>query len=197
MGVFMKKIMLICGLLASGFSFGSPLDYTIPMQVKGIDSMKMIQDANRLASINLENKIESEKTRIYQEGQGDPEKMLVLAKKSKLARWVVPYFQGQLNTQNINKSNNGSVNDSINREKLRQTCIDLGDAAKAAMQTRQRGVSIQDMYKTLEGQDEKFRVVIELIINDAFSVKLAKNESEVESIVSEFSNQVFRSCMSN
>ena len=167
------------------------------MQVKGIDSMKMIQDANRLASINLENKIESEKTRIYQEGQGDPEKMLVLAKKSKLARWVVPYFQGQLNTQNINKSNNGSVNDSINREKLRQTCIDLGDAAKAAMQTRQRGVSIQDMYKTLEGQDEKFRVVIELIINDAFSVKLAKNESEVESIVSEFSNQVFRSCMSN
>ena len=80
---------------------------------------------------------------------------------------------------------------------MRQTCTDLGGVAKTVMQTRQRGVSIQDMYKTLEGQDEKFRVVIELIINDAFSVKLAKNESEAGSIVSEFSNQVFRSCMSN
>ena len=192
----MKKLILICGLLASGFSSGNPLDHTIPMQVKGIDSMKMIQDANRLASINLENKIENEKTKIYQEGQSDPEKMLALAKKSKLARWVVPYFQDQLNIHNINKSSSTPTN-NLSREQMRQTCTDLGGVAKTVMQTRQRGVSIQDMYKTLEGQDEKFRVVIELIINDAFSVKLAKNESEAGSIVSEFSNQVFRSCMSN
>lgn len=192
----MKRLILMCGLLASGFSFGNPLDHTIPMQVKGIDSVKMIQDANKLARINLENKIENEKTKIYQEGQSDPEKMLALAKKSKLARWVVPYFQDQLNIQNINKSSSTPTN-SLSREQMRQTCTDLGDVAKTVMQTRQRGVSIQDMYKTLEGQDEKFRVVIELIINDAFSVKLAKNESEAASIVSEFSNQIFRSCMSN
>lgn len=192
----MKRLILMCGLFASGFSFGNPLDHTIPMQVKGIDSVKMIQDANKLARINLENKIENEKTKIYQEGQSDPEKMLALAKKSKLARWVVPYFQDQLNIQNINKSSSTPTN-SLSREQMRQTCTDLGDVAKTVMQTRQRGVSIQDMYKTLEGQDEKFRVVIELIINDAFSVKLAKNESEAGSIVSEFSNQVFRSCMSN
>lgn len=192
----MKRLILMCGLLTSGFSFGNPLDHTIPMQVKGIDSVKMIQDANKLARINLENKIENEKTKIYQEGQSDPEKMLALAKKSKLARWVVPYFQDQLNIQNINKSSSTPTN-SLSREQMRQTCTDLGDVAKTVMQTRQRGVSIQDMYKTLEGQDEKFRVVIELIINDAFSVKLAKNESEAGSIVSEFSNQVFRSCMSN
>ena len=192
----MKKLILILGVLASGFSFGGPLDHTIPMQVKGIDSVKMIQDANKLARINLENKIENEKTKIYQEGQSDPEKMLALAKKSKLARWVVPYFQDQLNIQNINKSSSTPTS-NLSREQMRQTCINLGDVAKTAMQTRQRGVSIQDMYKTLEGQDEKFRVVIELIINDAFSVKLAENESEAGSIVSEFSNQVFRSCMSN
>lgn len=192
----MKKLILILGVLASGFSFGGPLDHTIPMQVKGIDSVKMIQDANKLARINLENKIENEKTKIYQEGQSDPEKMLALAKKSKLARWVVPYFQDQLNIQNINKSSSTPTN-NLSREQMRQTCTNLGDVAKTAMQTRQRGVSIQDMYKTLEGQDEKFRVVIELIINDAFSVKLAENESEAGSIVSEFSNQVFRSCMSN
>lgn len=192
----MKKLILILGVLASGLSFGGPLDHTIPMQIKGIDSVKMTQDANKLARINLENKIENEKTKIYQEGQSDPEKMLALAKKSKLARWVVPYFQDQLNIQNINKSSSTPAN-SLSREQMRQTCTDLGDVAKTAMQTRQRGVSIQDMYKTLEGQDEKFRVVIELIINDAFSVNLAKNESEAGSIVSEFSNQVFRSCMSN
>ena len=192
----MKKLILILGVLASGFSFGGPLDHTIPMQVKWIDSVKMIQDANKLARINLENKIENEKTKIYQEGQSDPEKMLALAKKSKLARWVVPYFQDQLNIQNINKSSSTPTN-NLSREQMRQTCTNLGDVAKTAMQTRQRGVSIQDMYKTLEGQDEKFRVVIELIINDAFSVKLAENESEAGSIVSEFSNQVFRSCMSN
>lgn len=192
----MKKLILILGVLASGFSFGGPLDHTIPMQVKGIDSVKMIQDANKLARINLENKIENEKTKIYQEGQSDPEKMLALAKKSKLARWVVPYFQDQLNIQNINKSSSTPTS-NLSREQMRQTCTNLGDVAKTAMQTRQRGVSIQDMYKTLEGQDEKFRVVIELIINDAFSVKLAENESEAGSIVSEFSNQVFRSCMSN
>lgn len=192
----MKKLILILGVLASGFSFGGPLDHTIPMQVKGIDSVKMIQDANKLARINLENKIENEKTKIYQEGQSDPEKMLALAKKSKLARWVVPYFQDQLNIQNINKPSSTPTN-NLSREQMRQTCTNLGDVAKTAMQTRQRGVSIQDMYKTLEGQDEKFRVVIELIINDAFSVKLAENESEAGSIVSEFSNQVFRSCMSN
>lgn len=192
----MKKLILILGVLASGFSFGGPLDHTIPMQVKGIDSVKMIQDANKLARINLENKIENEKTKIYQEGQSDPEKMLALAKKSKLARWVVPYFQDQLNIQNINKSSSTPTS-NLSREQMRQTCTNLGDVAKTAMQTRQRGVSIQDMYKALEGQDEKFRVVIELIINDAFSVKLAENESEAGSIVSEFSNQVFRSCMSN
>lgn len=192
----MKKLILILGVLASGFSFGGPLDHTIPMQVKGIDSVKMIQDANKLARINLENKIENEKTKIYQEGQSDPEKMLALAKKSKLARWVVPYFQDQLNIQNINKSSSTPTN-NLSREQMRQTCTNLGDVAKTAMQTRQRGVSIQDMYKALEGQDEKFRVVTELIINDAFSVKLAENESEAGSIVSEFSNQVFRSCMSN
>ncbi|MFX9324876.1 hypothetical protein ABTP01_16480 [Acinetobacter baumannii] len=193
----MKNFVFFCGLFISSFSFGSPLDYRIPMQTKSIDTVKMIEDANRLASISMENKIEGEKNRIYREGKSDPEKMLALAKNSKLARWVVPYFQDQLNIYNANKPNDNIISDPVGREKLRQTCIDLGDVAKSAMQARQRGVSIQDMYKTLEGQDEKYRVIIELIINDAFGVKLAQNKSEVDSIVSEFSNQIFRGCMGN
>lgn len=196
-----KLLILVCGFLTFSFSAASPLDYTIPMQVKGVDAMKMIHDGNRLADTILQNKIESEKSRIYLDGDSDPEKMIILAKKSKLARFIVPYFQEQLNLhqkhlalKQVDDTQSGvSAKD---RESLRKACADLGEIAELAMSTRQRGVSIQSMYKTLETQNEEFRIIVESIINSAFDVGLAKDETEAKKIASEFSNQIFKNCMS-
>lgn len=100
----MKKLILICGLLSSGMSFGG-IDPYIPLQVNQIDAVKMMQDADNLSKITLSNKIEKEKARIYKEGQGDAEIMLELAKKSSMASRVVPYFQEQAYQQQIYELN--------------------------------------------------------------------------------------------
>lgn len=113
----MKKLILICGLLASSFSFGG-IDPYIPLRTNQIDMIKMVRDADNLSKITLNNRIEKEKARIYKEGQGDAEIMLELAKKSKIASQIVPYFQEQAYQQQIYELNKLKIQAEI--EKIKQ-----------------------------------------------------------------------------
>ena len=113
----MKKLILIFGLLASSFSFGE-IDPYIPLRTNQIDMIKMVRDADNLSKITLNNRIEKEKARIYKEGQGDAVIMLELAKKSKIASQIVPYFQEQAYQQQIYELNKLKIQAEI--EKIKQ-----------------------------------------------------------------------------
>ncbi|WP_173911042.1 hypothetical protein [Acinetobacter sp. Marseille-Q1618] len=115
----MKKLILICGLLTFMIRGNCyPLDTSIPLQVKNIDIIKMMEDGNRISEINANNAIEREKNRIYKEGQGNAEVMLELAKKSKLASKIVPYFQEQAYQQQMYELNRLKLQVEI--EKIKQ-----------------------------------------------------------------------------
>lgn len=103
-GFIMKKILFITCLAMSSLSF-SGLDAYIPLQTTAVDAVQMVQNGNALSQMMINDKIESEKIRIYNEGQGDTEVMLNLARQSKMARFVVPYFQHQAYQQQIYELN--------------------------------------------------------------------------------------------
>ncbi|MGR2824235.1 hypothetical protein FY048_01635 [Acinetobacter sp. 1124_18A] len=101
----MRKIIFLFGIFLPIFGFCGGIDPYIPLQTRQIDANKMMQDSERMSQIMQSNNIEREKSRIYKEGDGDPEVMLELAKKSKMARLIVPYFQEQAYQQQVYELN--------------------------------------------------------------------------------------------
>ena len=89
----MKKIVIGFFALFPFYGMCDGIDPNIVLQIKPIDTMKMMSDGDRLSRAMQSGAVEREKTRIYRDANGDPQGMLELAKKSKLARFVVPYFQ--------------------------------------------------------------------------------------------------------
>ncbi|MHA3059906.1 hypothetical protein ACX1N5_04130 [Acinetobacter sp. ANC 4636] len=71
------------------------LDYTLPLQVKSADPSVMLNNASQFAQYFTNMKTDGEMSRIYNESQGDINKMLELGKQSPMARWVVPQLQAQ------------------------------------------------------------------------------------------------------
>lgn len=102
------------------YVFCGGIDPYIVLQTKPIDSMKMMEDGERLSRIMQNNKVEQEKSRIYKDGGGDPEVMLELAKKSKLARLIVPYFQEQAYQQQQYELNRLKLQAEIEKAKQRK-----------------------------------------------------------------------------
>lgn len=89
----MKKIIIVFFALFPLYGVCDGVDPNIVFQIKPVDTIKMLSDGDRLSRAMQSGAVESEKTRIYRDANGDPQGMLDLAKKSKLARFVVPYFQ--------------------------------------------------------------------------------------------------------
>ena len=71
------------------------IDYSIPLQAKSFDMLGMLGRGSELAQFYTKQKTDNEMTRIYNESQGDLDKMLSIAPQSKMARWIMPQLQSQ------------------------------------------------------------------------------------------------------
>lgn len=71
------------------------IDHSIPLQTQSFDMLGMLGRGSELAQFYTKQKTDSEMTRIYNESQGDLDKMLSIAPQSKYARWVMPQLQSQ------------------------------------------------------------------------------------------------------
>lgn len=71
------------------------LDHSLPLQVKSIDMMGMLDQGSKLAQFYTQQKSDAELSRLYKESGGDLTKMMELGKQSPLARFVMPKLQEQ------------------------------------------------------------------------------------------------------
>ncbi|MFX5004104.1 hypothetical protein ABTC25_12590 [Acinetobacter baumannii] len=71
------------------------IDASIPLQAQGINVAKMIDDGSQIGQIWQQQRLNKELDRIYNESQGDVDKMLQLGQRSQMARYVVPQIQAQ------------------------------------------------------------------------------------------------------
>ena len=71
------------------------IDPSIPLMAKGIDSLQMLDDGNKLAQLWQGQKTDAEMNRIYKQAGGDQGKMMQLGQQSALARLVMPQLQAQ------------------------------------------------------------------------------------------------------
>lgn len=71
------------------------IDPSIPLQARGVDAIQMLADGDKLSQLWRQQKSDQELNRIYNESQGDVNKMLTLGQQSPLARLIVPQIQAQ------------------------------------------------------------------------------------------------------
>ncbi len=71
------------------------IDHSIPLQTQSFDMLGMLGRGSELAQFYTKQKTDNEMTRIYNESQGDLDKMLSIAPQSKYARWIMPQLQSQ------------------------------------------------------------------------------------------------------
>lgn len=71
------------------------IDASIPLQAQGINVAKMIDDGSQIGQIWQQQRLNKELDRIYNESQGDVNKMLSLGQQSQMARYIVPQLQAQ------------------------------------------------------------------------------------------------------
>lgn len=75
------------------------LDPSIPLMVKSVDTLKMLDDGSKLAQLWQSQKTDAEMNRLYKESSGDLDKMLEIGKQSPFARYVMPQLQSQKQAQ--------------------------------------------------------------------------------------------------
>lgn len=78
-----------------GVRFKMAIDHRIPLQAQSFDMLGMLGRGSELAQFYTKQKTDNEMTRIYNESQGDLDKMLSVAPQSKMARWIMPQLQSQ------------------------------------------------------------------------------------------------------
>lgn len=71
------------------------IDASIPLQAQGINVAKMLDEGSQIGQLWQQQRLNKELDRIYNESQGDVNKMLSLGQKSQMARYVVPQIQAQ------------------------------------------------------------------------------------------------------
>ncbi|WP_446089900.1 hypothetical protein [Acinetobacter sp. 1124_18A] len=71
------------------------IDPSIPLQARGVDAIQMLADGDKLSQLWRQQKSDQELNRIYNESQGDVNKMLNLGQQSQMARYIVPQLQAQ------------------------------------------------------------------------------------------------------
>ncbi|MCJ9255949.1 hypothetical protein [Acinetobacter baumannii] len=71
------------------------IDPSIPLQARGVDAIQMLADGDKLSQLWRQQKSDQELNRIYNESQGDVNKMLSLGQQSQMARLIVPQIQAQ------------------------------------------------------------------------------------------------------
>lgn len=78
------------------------IDASIPLQAQGVNVAKMLDEGSQIGQIWQQQRLNKELDRIYNESQGDVNKMLSLGQQSQMARYIVPQLQAQ---QTANQKN--------------------------------------------------------------------------------------------
>ncbi|MEI1744307.1 hypothetical protein V8P95_07530 [Acinetobacter baumannii] len=71
------------------------IDASIPLQAQGINVAKMLDEGSQIGQLWQQQRLSKELDRIYNESQGDMNKMLSLGQQSQMARYIVPQLQAQ------------------------------------------------------------------------------------------------------
>lgn len=71
------------------------IDASIPLQAQGINVAKMLDEGSQIGQLWQQQRLNKELDRIYNESQGNVDKMLQLGQQSQMARYVVPQIQAQ------------------------------------------------------------------------------------------------------
>ncbi|MDC5470552.1 hypothetical protein NRA45_15210 [Acinetobacter baumannii] len=71
------------------------IDASIPLQAQGINVAKMLDEGSQIGQLWQQQRLNKELDRIYNESQGDVNKMLSLGQQSQMARYIVPQIQAQ------------------------------------------------------------------------------------------------------
>lgn len=71
------------------------IDASIPLQAQGINVAKMLDEGSQIGQLWQQQRLNKELDRIYNESQGDMNKMLSLGQQSQMARHIVPQLQAQ------------------------------------------------------------------------------------------------------
>lgn len=71
------------------------IDASIPLQAQGINVAKMLDEGSQIGQLWQQQRLNRELDRIYNESQGDVNKMLSLGQQSQMARYIVPQIQAQ------------------------------------------------------------------------------------------------------
>lgn len=71
------------------------IDASIPLQAQGINVAKMIDEGSQIGQLWQQQRLNKELDRIYNESQGNVDKMLQLGQQSQMARYIVPQIQAQ------------------------------------------------------------------------------------------------------
>ncbi len=71
------------------------IDASIPLQAQGVNVAKMLDEGSQIGQLWQQQRLNKELDRIYNESQGDVNKMLSLGQQSQMARYIVPQLQAQ------------------------------------------------------------------------------------------------------
>lgn len=71
------------------------IDASIPLQAQGINVAKMLDEGSQIGQLWQQQRLNKELDRIYNESQGNVDKMLQLGQQSQMARYIVPQIKAQ------------------------------------------------------------------------------------------------------
>ncbi|WP_416631938.1 hypothetical protein [Acinetobacter baumannii] len=71
------------------------IDASIPLRAQGVNVAKMLDEGSQIGQLWQQQRLNKELDRIYNESQGDVNKMLSLGQQSQMARYIVPQIQAQ------------------------------------------------------------------------------------------------------
>lgn len=148
------------------------LDHTLPLQVKSIDMMGMLDQGSKLAQFWQTQKTDGELNRLYKETNGDLSKMLEIGKTSPLARFVMPQLQAQQAAQQKAALDQQKIEADIGKTKSESEKLGF-ESKKVSAETGT--ITIDNSVKLLENANRALAVAAQT--GDANAATLALNNS--------------------
>ncbi|OTG71407.1 hypothetical protein B9T38_09040 [Acinetobacter sp. ANC 4218] len=148
------------------------LDHTLPLQVKSIDMMGMLDQGSQLAQFWQTQKTDGELNRLYKETNGDLNKMMEIGKTSPMARFVMPQLQAQQAAQQKAALDQQKIEADIGKTKSEIGKIE-SETGKIGVETGT--IKIDNSVKLLENANQALKVAAQT--GDANAARLALNNA--------------------
>ncbi len=148
------------------------LDHTLPLQVKSIDMMGMLDQGSQLAQFWQSQKTDGELNRLYKETNGDLNKMMEIGKTSPMARFVMPQLQAQQAAQQKAALDQQKIEADIGKTKSESEKLGF-ESKKVSAETGT--ITIDNSVKLLENANQALKVAAQT--GDANAARLALNNA--------------------